>query len=206
MDPQYGATDSATCFFYYRRRRREIKRFKALRKALLSKRFSLDDMEAYDVVSQLRFSKQDIRRIASAINWREVTVLGEVRTKRRRYIASKVEAICVLLSRLAMHMRNEDLETRLFRRKSAINEIFYEALDCFLTWDGRLISDCQSNFVRKRGQLYAVCIAAKSKYATQSCIGFIDGTLIEIAPNSGTLQRAAYSGHKRRHGLKLQAI
>jgi hypothetical protein len=47
---------------------------------------------------------------------------------------SKAEALCVLLSRLAMPSRVEVLEQRFFRCLAAITEIFYEALECFLQW------------------------------------------------------------------------
>jgi nuclease HARBI1 len=57
-------------------------------------------------------------------------------------------------------------------------------------------------------QSAAVCkkIAAKSRNATQHCLGFIDDTLIEIARLPGLMQRATYSGHKRRPGLKWQVV
>jgi hypothetical protein len=46
----------------------------------------------------------------------------------------------------------------------------------------------------------------KSRNATQHCVGFIDGTLIEIARPAGLMKRATHSGHKRRNGLKWQCI
>jgi hypothetical protein len=81
-----------------------------LRKTLLSKRFSLNQISAYDVVSQLRFSKQDIRRSNLSPIWRQVNVLGDFARKVERHIATKVEATSVLFSRLAIPVRKEDLE------------------------------------------------------------------------------------------------
>jgi hypothetical protein len=85
-------------------------------------------MFAYDTVSQMRFCKRHISYLASRIHCLEVTALGKIRTARRRYIATKEEALCILLSRLAMPSRVEDLEQRFFQSKVAINEIFYETL------------------------------------------------------------------------------
>jgi DDE superfamily endonuclease len=112
----------------------------------------------------------------------------------------------MLLSRLAMPSRVEDLEQRFFRCKAAISEIFYEALQCFLDWAGPLVSTFQTTFLRSRAEYYASKISAKSDNATQHCVGFIDGTLVEIARPSGTQQRATYSGHKRRPRLKWRGM
>jgi DDE superfamily endonuclease len=57
-----------------------------------------------------------------------------------------------------------------------------------------------------RAQLHARKIATKSRNATQQCLGFIDCTQIEIARLPGLMQRATYSGLKRRTGLKWQIV
>jgi hypothetical protein len=123
-------------------------------------------------------SKKHIRDIALLIPWRETTILGQVRTARRRYCASKEEALCVLLARLAMPSRVEDLEKRFFRSKAAITEIFYEALECFLLWAGPLVSTFQTDFIQTRAEYYSSKISKKYANATQHRAGFIDGTLI----------------------------
>jgi nuclease HARBI1 len=163
-------------------------------------------MSAYDAVSQMRFCKRDISYLASSIPRMEVTTLGQIRTARRRYIASKEEALCILLSRLTMPTRVEDLEQRFFRSKAAIKKKSYETLECFLRWKSLLVSEFQSDFLLSRAHLYAQKVAEKSRNATPHCVGFIDGTLIEIARPPGLIQRATYSGHKRRPGLKWQAV
>jgi nuclease HARBI1 len=203
---QHAISGSSACLALWLIRHRELRRVRRLRLMMLSRTFSLQEMSAYDVVSQMRFCKRDITYLSSHIPWMEVTTLGQVRTARRRYVSSKEEALCILLSRLAMPTRVEDLEQRFFRSKAAINEIFYEALECFLRWASPLVSEFQNNFLRSRSHLYARKIAEKSRNATQHCIGFIDGTLIEIARPPGLMQRATYSGHKRRPGLKWQAV
>jgi hypothetical protein len=201
-----GLVQQSAHLLLWFRKYRAIQKARDLRAQLLSRRFSLQELTSYNVVSLMRFTKRDILNISQRITWRETTALGQVRTARRRYVASKEEALCVLLSRLAMPSRLEDFEGIFFRSKGALNEIFYEALECFLTWAGPLLSDLQVPFIRSRGRLYAGKISLKSRNATQHCVGFIDGTLIEIARPAGLMQRATYSGHKRRNGLKWQCI
>jgi hypothetical protein len=121
----------------------------------------------HTTVSQMRFCKGDISYLASRIPWLEVTTLGQIRTARRRYVASKEEALCILLSRLAMPVRAEDLEQRFFRSKAAITEIFYETLDCFLRWASPLVSEFQSAFLLSRAHICAQKVAEKSRNASE---------------------------------------
>jgi hypothetical protein len=170
---------------------------------MLSRTFSLAHMSSYAVVSQMRFSKRDITALASRMPWQETTELGQVRTARRKYIASSEEAVTILLSRISMPCRVDDLEQRFYRSTAAI---FYKTLECFILWALTLVSAFQRDFLRSRAHLYARKIFAKSRNATQNCVGFIDGTLIEIARLPGLMQRATYSGHKRRPGLKWKVV
>jgi hypothetical protein len=100
---------STECLVLWITRRRDIHMSRVLRSRMLSKTFHLEGMTNYDVLSQMRFTKKHILDIASLIPWRETTILGQVRTARRRYCASKEEALCVLLARLPMPSRVEDL-------------------------------------------------------------------------------------------------
>jgi nuclease HARBI1 len=68
------------------------------------------------------------------------------------------------------------------------------------------VSTLQTTFLRSRAEYYASTISAKCDNATQHCVGFIEGNLVEIARPSGIQQRATYSGHKRRPGFKWQVI
>jgi hypothetical protein len=87
----------------------------------------------------MRFSKRDITTLASRMTWRKTTALGQVRTEHRRYVASPEEAMAILLSWISIPFRVEDLEQRFYRSKGAINEIFYETLECFLKWASPLV-------------------------------------------------------------------
>jgi hypothetical protein len=200
---RYARQRAYTCGL---RRRQELRRVRSLHVKMLSRTFNLAHISSYAVVSQMRFSKRDISTLASRMPWRETTALRQVRTARRRYAASPEEAIAILLSRLSMPCRVEDLEQRFYRSKAAINEIFYATLECFIKWASPLVSAFQGDCLQSRAQMYARKIAAKSRNATQKCVGFIDGTLVEIARLSGLMQMATYSGHKRKPGLKWQVV
>jgi hypothetical protein len=114
----------------------------------------INTVRNYDVVSSMRFSKRDVRAISALISWRETTRLGQVRTASRCYCASKEEALSVRLTRLAMPSRVEDLERIFFRCKTAIAEIFYEGLECFLAWTGPLVTTLQADFLQSRARHY----------------------------------------------------
>jgi nuclease HARBI1 len=59
--------------------------------------------------------------------------------------------------------------------------------------------------VESRAREYTKCVYEKGS-PLDSVVGFIDGTAIAISRPSGARQRARYSGHKRKHSLKFQAI
>jgi hypothetical protein len=134
---------SSACLVLWLRRRRELRRVRSLRVRMLSRTFSLAHMSAYEVVSQMRFSKRDITTLKSRMHWRETTALGQVRTARRRYVASPEDAMAILLSQLSMPSRVEDLEQRFYRFKRAINELFHEMLERFLKWASPLVLEFQ---------------------------------------------------------------
>ena len=63
-----------------------------------------------------------------------------------------------------------------------------------------------SAFVEERANEWAEAIHVKCS-ALQNCVGFIEGTLIDIArPKANKRQRVVYNGHKRKHALKYQAV
>jgi nuclease HARBI1 len=200
--------DYALQILVWARRRRKVRRALASRRKMLSRTFSFESLTPYKAVSRMRFEKRHIAEIARRIRWKRVTGIGQMQTGRRRYTASCTEATCILLWRLAMPSRVEDLEEHFYRSASSICELFYEALECLLSTFGSLLHDFNAiaPLLRARSGTYARAIAERAGNATQRCVGFIDGTVIEIAKPSGLAQRATYSGHKRRHALKWQAI
>jgi hypothetical protein len=83
--------------------------------------------------------------------WRETTALGQVRTARRSHVEYQEETMAILLVRFLMHSREEDLEQTFYRSKGAMNEIFYEMIECFVKWASPLVLEFQKNiFEAKR--------------------------------------------------------
>jgi nuclease HARBI1 len=103
-------------------------------------------------------------------------------------------------------MAFDDLEQRFCSSKAAINEIFYETLKCFIKSESPLVSAFQRDYLQSRAQLYASKIVAKGRNVTQKCAGSIDGTLVEISRSLVLMQRATYSGQKRKPGLIWQVV
>jgi hypothetical protein len=188
------------------RRHLELLRVRSIRRSMLSKRFSFEDLSNAEAVSRMRFQKRDIATIASTLPWSNTTVIGQMRTRHRGYVASKCEAMFILLFRLSMPSRVEDIEQFFYISKASIAKIFYETLEGFLGWASRLVTSFHVNCVQERAYEKARAISRKCGGAVQSCLGFIYGTLIEIARPKGALQRATYSGHKIRNGLKWQIV
>ena len=60
--------------------------------------------------------------------------------------------------------------------------------------------------LKHRWPLYAEKVAAKTRLSLIYVWGFIDGTLLKLARPGKKMQKAAYSGHKRCHGIKFQNV
>jgi hypothetical protein len=82
---------------------------------------------------------RDSTTLALHMPWREATALGQIRTARRRHVAYPEEAMDILLATLLMPSRVEDLEQTFCRSKGAMNEIFYEMIECFVKWASLLV-------------------------------------------------------------------
>jgi len=67
------------------------------------------------------------------------------------------------------------------------------------------LTEWRVEYMRERAALYAEKIEGTGAYLDR-CVGFIDGTAIFIAQPGGGLQRAGYSGHKRKHAVKFQCV
>jgi hypothetical protein len=125
-------------------------------------------------VSRMRFEKRHIAVIANLITWRSLTTLGQVRTGRRGYIASRLEVACIVLWRLAMPCRISDMEPHFHRSAGAISELLYKGLECFYETHSPIIKDIQvvMPHIRSRAQEFSRCISTRSKNAVQKCVGF----------------------------------
>lgn len=131
---------------------------------------------------------------------------GYIRTPRRRYLCRNEEAGCTLLARMASPARWGDLEMCLTRGSSSLCERFYVALDVFVFSFGGQVTKYRDIFLQSRCQLYAQALENYSAGDLRCCVGCVDGPHIKTALPPSGLQRAVYTGYKRTHGIKFQAI
>jgi len=124
-------------------------------------------------------------------------------TYRNRRRASPEEALCVLLSRLSSNQRLKD-EMRLFgKSRTWQSVIFNDVITHLVTrYEEKLEWDSQRLTYYKL-QSYAEYVGARGRGA--SIWGFVDRTL-KVVCRPTRHQRRWYSGYKKRHAIKFQAI
>lgn len=122
-----------------------------------------------------------------------------------RYKFTAIEALCLLIARFRFAGDIYELTTRYDRAESAISEIVND-LVIFLDnkWSHLLEFDSCGLLSPERLERYADAVY-QAGAPIRTIWGFIDCTLRHIC-KPGLFQRAAYSGHKRYHALKFQAI
>lgn len=163
--------------------------------------FSLETLDDQTCLQRFRFSKADIYRIVSNLEWPD----DMNTTSRRRYKTNAVFSFCVLARRLGTVCHWCDLEAEFGLSMAGLSEIFYEALEHVYLKFGSLVETFQMSLMQERASKYDEAIHTAGA-PLEDCVGFIDGTNIYIARPKGSGQRATYNGHKRRNAIKMQAI
>ena len=116
-----------------------------------------------------------------------------------------MEALCILLKRLAYPCRYTDMVPRFGRNPSELCLIFNTAVDFIYEHHHHRLHSWDQFFLQPY-QLHRYAEAVHQQGAPlNNCFGFIDGTVRGIArPNQN--QRVMYNGHKRKHSLKFQSV
>jgi nuclease HARBI1 len=167
----------------------------------------LGDVECLD---DFRFRKDGLEQLIALLRQPLATQLSYVEGSddmvkvKNRYTVPFETGVLMILYRLARPMRvRSDLERKFSCRRShcsAICQTFigalYEIATPYLT---------NPAIFQDRFPMYAEKIAIKTGYAATNVWGFIDGTLKKTA-RPLYFQKAAYSGHKRVHGIKFQNV
>ncbi|XRB22835.1 DDE Tnp4 domain-containing protein [Pseudoscourfieldia marina] len=159
------------------------------------------------------FRRSDLFRLVSALGF------GGGRTVRssfRRYVCSGETAILIVLVRLHDGRRWSELEDLFRRDHTQLSELFAETVHMLLDEHRHRLEDLSFFKPRMPGYAAAIRHACTAKYpdveALSDIWAFIDGTLRPCARPSAALfpgmniQMTCYSGHKRRHGLRYQAV
>ncbi|XP_028415379.1 uncharacterized protein LOC114538401 [Dendronephthya gigantea] len=116
-----------------------------------------------------------------------------------------LEALCILLKRLAYPCRYCDMVPRFGRSVPDLCKITHLILNHIYVRKSHLLQRWDSPFLTQDSlQTYANVIHAKGA-PLSNCFGFIDGTVRPIC-RPGKHQRDVYNGHKRVHSIKFQSI
>ena len=162
-------------------------------------KFDLNNWNDDECWADFRFRKADLNRLLTAFG-----LPGEMQTINRLKVSS-LEALCILLRRLAFPCRYSDLIPRFGRSVPDLCVICNHVLNLLYTNFNHLLTSFNQEWLsRDNLQYYADCIHEKGA-PLDFCWGFIDGTLRPVCrPETG--QRLLYSGHKRVHGFKFQSV
>ena len=146
---------------------------------------------------------EDIVKLVPILGWPD----NQTATSRSRYSVSPILATCILLRRMAVPDRWEELCKRFGKHPSQMSEIFWENIDKFMECRGNLLLEpVPQEYLASRAQTFSEAVSNKGG-ALPNCVGFIDGTVLGVVRPSGHMQQmVVYNGHKRKHALKFQAI
>ena len=165
------------------------------------KDFSLDNYTESGCWKEFRFHKEDILRIRQALRIPQI-----VRTENPRCKATGCEALCILLRRLARGGGLREMGNEFQRSRTAIAKIANHMLEIILERNDGLLTNLDNHRWLTQEQLKFFAYSIKKQGSSlDNCVGFIDGTIRPTCRPSHE-QEAAYSGHKRLHGLKYQSI
>jgi hypothetical protein len=158
--------------------------------------FNLENYNDKQCRDHFRFDKCDILRLADVLGLEE-EYSNEIRIK-----WGKIEGLCILLKRLVYPNRLTDIIWMFGRHKCVLSSIVNIMLeDVYIKHGDRLltlnqqwlhVNEFADTVLQKCGMVGDVW-------------GFLDGTLKGIC-RPQHLQELAYSGHKRKHGLKYQSL
>ena len=159
-------------------------------------RMNLNELSDANCISMFRFAKESIYLLTIEFGLPETIIVKE------RYRTTCLEALLILLRRMAYPNRLASLCGEFGRSESAISTIFLHMVE--------LLAD------RFKDKIYfdrnAIPLVQQFSQAIhdqgsplQTCWGFIDGT-IRPCCRPVRHQRIVYNGHKRVHSLKFQSI
>ena len=162
-------------------------------------KFNLENWDDTECYTELRFRKSDLPTLLNNLQIPEKIVCTQ------RTTCSGMEALCILLKRLAYPCRYTDMVTRFGRNPTELCLIFNTLLQFLYTTHSHRLQSWEQPFLSPESlTTYAESIHAHGA-PLQNCFGFIDGTVRRIARPKQN-QRTMYNGHKRVHAMKFQSV
>ena len=158
--------------------------------------------ETYDPLTckiELRFEKEDIPHLQQALQIPE-----SVEFYRSSY-CSGLEALCILLRRLAFPIRYCDMVPRFGRSVPDLCKITHVVINHNFEVHRYRLQNWNHPWLQPyKLAEYAMVINDKGA-PLSNCFGFIDGTVRPIC-RPGETHRMVYHGHKRIRGIKFQSV
>ena len=163
-------------------------------------RFDLENMEDDECFAEFRVRKQDLPILAGVLG------IPDEFTLEQRSVVGGMEAMCMLLKRLAYPCRYSDMMKRFGQRQVPVLCMATNcALDYIYDAHHHRITEWNDSILNPGTlQIYADHIHEMGA-PLENCFGFVDGTVRPI-DRPGRNQRIVYNGHKRVHSLKYQAV
>lgn len=162
-------------------------------------RFDLSNIEKPECKSAFRFEKNDIPLLA------EAQQLPETFKCYQRTTAGKIEALCILLKRLAYPCRYVDMIPLFGRPVPELSMITNEIIDYIFNTYGHRITEWKHQILSPPNLEMHADVIHQQGAALTNCFGFIDGTVRPICRPSKH-QRIVYNGHKGIHSLKFKSV
>ena len=162
-------------------------------------RLNLETMSDTQIVNNFRFQLDDLPRLQRALAIPDTMKFSE------RTVSSGLEALCVVLRRLAYPNRLCDLEQLFGRPKCSISVICNETIDYLHENWCHLLTEMNQKFLDQAHlQSYSDAVMACGA-PLENCFGFVDGTVRPLC-RPIELQREVWNGHKRCHSIKFQSL
>jgi hypothetical protein len=160
----------------------------------------IDRLSVSYAISHFRFKPSHIRQLLVLLQLPELISCGK---PRHTHQFRDEEGVLLLLRRLAYPCRWVELVDEFGLHVEELSELFAWMIKRVNNLYGHLLNNL--NMWQPQIPYFAKLISDKGAPNALHIFGFLDGTLRGICrPKRG--QRAQYSGHKRRHGLKYQSV
>ena len=161
--------------------------------------FDLDEWTNDECLSDFRFNKADVFRLATALD------IPDTITTYNRSTFDGIEAFCVFLKRFAYPCRYSDLVPRFGRPVPELCMMSNTIMNLIYANYSNLLFDFNQPWLNPES-LLNYCNAIHDKGAPlQNCFGFVDGTVRPCCRPS-IHQRLLFNGHKRVHSIKYQSV
>lgn len=162
-------------------------------------KFDLNSIDPATCKADFRVEKNDLFMLKEALNIPDRIVCHQ------RSICDGMEALCMVLKRLAYPCRYSDMIPLFARPVPVISMLTNEVIDyIYDNHHHRITAWNQDLLMPLKLEAYAAAVHDKGG-ALNNCFGFIDGTVRPIC-RPGEHQRIVYNGHKRVHAIKFQSV